>query len=69
MTVDTTFLNKERQFRREYPDIACKIGVYQAEVGVHKYSYRDYKSEISIFVIKPDEKDAIRQQNDVLDDS
>lgn len=28
MNVDTTFLNKERQFRREYPDIACKIGQY-----------------------------------------
>ena len=35
MTVDTSFLTRERQFRREYPDIACKIGKYQADVGVH----------------------------------
>ena len=28
MTVDTSFLTRERQFRREYPDIACKIGRY-----------------------------------------
>lgn len=37
MIVDTTFMNRERQFRREYPDIACKIGTYDAEVGIHKY--------------------------------
>ena len=57
MNVDTSFLNKERQFRREYPDIACKIGNYEAEVGVHKFQYRDYKTEINIFVIKLQEKD------------
>eukprot|EP00347_Sterkiella_histriomuscorum_P015972 403354991 len=60
MTIDSTFLNKERQFRREYPDIACKIGQYQADVGVHKYSYRELRSEINIFVIKLDEKDPIQ---------
>lgn len=37
MVVDTTFLNKERQFRREFPDIACKIDAYEAEIGIHKY--------------------------------
>jgi hypothetical protein len=37
MTVDTTVLNKERQYRREYPELATKIGKYQAEVGIHKF--------------------------------
>ena len=57
MQVDTTFLNKERQFRREYPDISCKIGVYQAEVGVHKFQYREFRTEVNIFVIKLQEKE------------
>lgn len=37
MSISTNFLKKERQFRREYPEIACKIGDYQAEVGIHKF--------------------------------
>ena len=72
MTVDTTFLNRERQFRREFPDIACKIGKYEAEIGIHKYQYRDFKQEINIFVIKPDEKDPIgyyMERHNNFDDS
>ncbi len=61
MEVDTTFLNKERQFRREYPDIACKIGSYSADVGVHKFSYRDLRTEISLYVIKIDEKSGVEE--------
>jgi hypothetical protein len=37
MDVSTKFLKKERQFRREYPEIACKIEEYKAEVGIHKF--------------------------------
>ncbi len=59
MTVDTSFLNKERQYRRDFPDISCKIGKYQADVGVHKFSYRDLRAEISIFVIKIDDRDPL----------
>lgn len=59
MEVDTSFLNKERQFRREFPDIACKLGVYYSEIGIHKYHYREMRAEICIFVIKLDEKDPI----------
>ncbi len=57
MQVTTTFLKKERQFRREFPEIACKINDYQAELGIHKFEYRDLKSQINIFVIKLAEKD------------
>lgn len=69
LQVETTFLNKERQFRREYPDIACKIGVYQADVGVHKFSYRDLRTEISLYVIKIDENTGVEEHyNNPLDD-
>ncbi len=37
MLVTTKFLKKERQYRRDFPEIACKIGDYQAEVGIHKF--------------------------------
>lgn len=55
MTVDTSILNKERQYKREYSEFAQKIGKYQAEVGIHKYSYRDFKLDINIFVLKIDD--------------
>lgn len=37
MPISSNFLKNERQFRREYPEIASKMGEYQAEIGIHKY--------------------------------
>jgi hypothetical protein len=56
MPISSNFLKNERQFRREYPEIASKMGEYQAVIGIHKYQYRDLKSEIHIYVIKLEER-------------
>lgn len=57
MTVSTKFLKKERQFRREYPELASKLGEYKSEIGIHKFLYRDLGAEINIYVIRIAEKD------------
>lgn len=63
MAISTNFLKNERQFRREYPDIASKMGEYYAEIGIHKYSYRELKSEINIYVIKLEERNKNSNEN------
>ena len=57
MTISTKFLKRERQFRREYPEFACKLGEYKSEVGIHKFLYRDLGTEINIYVVKINEKE------------
>lgn len=70
MTVDTTFLKRERQYKREFPEIACKIGLYEAEVGIHKFTYRDIKTEINLFVIQLKEDTMIKYNRHLnMDDS
>jgi len=53
MEVDTRYLRGEQQYARDFPELYERLGVYEAEVGLHKFSFmRTLKKEINLYTMR-----------------